>query len=323
MLALKKVPYVLRQGHMYKSFLKEADGNTDAEIPVPENLVKDDFSVKDMASFVENLNIISYWQIYKMPVEMLVYSLIHKDEIIFTLKDETTPHIQVYVKDLSSILIRYKNEIVDYLRANKENAGELKTELNRTLNYTIVPKLRKSTRVLYVKNVDEKKYSLIDNEKLDMVFTCNIELIRQSMCYKAFVLYKNNSGLAGPKFPNFTIVRHFIEILESWPIKLNTKYFHSYKNHINVDGIGNFYITQYNKESLIMSLKSAYEKVKNSIIDFLPVKVYHNRRNILLSAIAPTFVYVLDENLINELSYDIYDDFSSLENYYYSLLLNS
>src|SRR5437763_842073 len=117
MYTLQTVPYILRLGELYLTLKEEDDGK---ELKIEDKYVTyvtDNFNIENIRDFIRILNIVAYWQLFRIPIEIIIYSLFNRDEVLNFLQDESSKHSQIYKEDLlcNISLIKYKNEVIDYL----------------------------------------------------------------------------------------------------------------------------------------------------------------------------------------------------------------
>jgi hypothetical protein len=121
----------LKEGELYKSLLESIDNEND-EIEIEERYVINNFSIKNNDDFHRILQICSYWLLNKLPVEIYIYSFLHRENVLTYINNlnEEISHERQYKEDLlyNIGLIQNKKEIIKNVTNEKNTPNSEKQE---------------------------------------------------------------------------------------------------------------------------------------------------------------------------------------------------
>jgi hypothetical protein len=274
MYTLATLPYILTLGELFLTL--EAD---DEDAIIDDKYVINDFYVRDIDSFIHVLNIVAYWQLYKIPVEIIVYSLLNRDEVLNSLQDEASEHSQIYRKDFlyNVSLIKYKNEVIDYLKLfyNGRDKELMILSLTLSKNITLEKKEKRENRTHMVTSGSE--YQIIHNQLVNITINSIDDNILIPMDMISFFKINKISDIddIAENF-DFIMISKFIYYLENYEVldKVFTFGYYGINKMTLKFPKGRIVVTEYNRNIVLKELTSLYAKIREEMSSFLPMAYY-------------------------------------------------
>jgi hypothetical protein len=276
-MSLESLPDILKLGELYLTLKEEGE-----EMKIEDTYIIDNFNIKNIKDFIRILNIVAYWQLFRIPIELIIYALLNRDEVLNSLEKESSKHSQIYKEDFfyNISLIEYKNEVIDYLNRfyNGKDKESIISELKLSQNY----KLKKAS------SIQCKKYIVIKNNECQIVDNQSIEIVIESV--------SNNvtTRLGTVEYDKIKFCRFEYDLCQHDWIMIHK--FIYYLEHIEPsDGLivkygsityainnnkllfptGTIVVTKYNKDSILKELKLLYEDIKEDVSKFLSIYYYN------------------------------------------------
>jgi hypothetical protein len=321
MCTLSNLAYPLKFGSLYKSFKEYL--SDDEVLPIPEKYVTNDFTIYNKDVFLNIINICDYWGLYKLPVEVYVYALFYREEVLSVINELDPIRMKAYKDDFTYNIgiIKYKNEIIDYVK-NEFIYEDIK-ELQQTQNYEISLKCEKVVTEQYL--INSNQYTTLNITSL--VYELSISNDNRNIITKTFetcdtytrnIIYqKSNNIVDGLVNENSLLgLNKLINSIKSdTPINLGDM---AFKNNELLTDYNSFYITKFNKDKIIRDLTSIFSQVCSSLEEITSFKIYQSDSNLYIvnpSAVMSTSLFLnLSRNdaLLNQLQEISYDSIKNL-----------
>jgi hypothetical protein len=275
MISLKPsdLPSELKKGSLYKTLVE----NGDEEFEIEEKYVVKEFIVNDIISFKTTLDLARYWDLYRLPIELYIYSFLHHEEVLSYVKTlDNISYNDVKEDFLYSIgLTKYKYEVIEYVKnmfcTLDDDLKKLLKELEDTvyLTYKLSTTKYKSRYLVQIGNNNE----IVDND-----YTCiNVTIFAGAeIGLDEYVhIYKiNNNHMLSSLMKMNIFSRLSYCIKESIEFEYSDKYdlIMFYKNILSIFD-ASINITRFNRDHISQQFEKMVDFFYETVKSVFPIKL--------------------------------------------------
>jgi hypothetical protein len=234
-----------------------------------------------MEDFIHKFNIVAYWQLFRIPLEIIIYSFFNKDKVITFLNEESSEHSKAYKEDLllKKSLIKYKNEVIDYLKMfyKGEDKKVILENLTASHDYNFVCNVKIMNVEMIAKNSDNYTYQLFNNQIISLIIYKKLDEMKFTLdSVEIKKISKEWFEKDIHELFEFVMISHFINYLENYEILNKVFSYGLYKaNHFGLIFPKQIvFITLYNRELILKELKNLYANIRKEIENILPISFY-------------------------------------------------
>ena len=168
-------PKWLKKSELYIKLLENITDLTE-ELPLSGHLYETDEIEIDYwkTDFKAIFNSKNEWQLYDYPISIYLFALIKKEEVVKILEKINNPYSKLFLKDIDSYPLKYKNHICSYAELNYDNKFleeyPILEKLKKTPIYDIKYNCKKEDVVKYLVNKKNKTYERVQINTIRLEF---------------------------------------------------------------------------------------------------------------------------------------------------------
>jgi hypothetical protein len=258
MTTLKSLPYFIKTSHQYKSFLQEM--SEDDVLTIDPCLIINDLTIKNIDDFKRVLNMVTYWNFVKIPIELYAYTVNNRKEVLNFLSEEDALHYKDFYMDVlhSNGLLKNKEDVINYLNFNNENVKELEATLRVSLKIDIF------TDDNYALILKHSSHKIEKSQQLEIVVNIYLNdarvMPRRHNVYRIDKYMSSSGGYMDRAIDMYRHVKHCISILTDQP---NITELTFCKSTIP--------LTDLNRDKILYDIQCIEKRVERVFFSFFPI----------------------------------------------------
>jgi hypothetical protein len=266
------LPSELKKGSMYRTLME----NGDEEFEIEEKYVVKEFVVKDIISFKTTLDIARYWDLYKLPIELYVYSFLHNEDVIKYINTLDDIAYKCVKEDfLYNIgLTKYKYDVIAYVKSIYENMDDnmkiMLDELEKTVYFSAKAEI-----------THEEKDFLVEIDQYNEIFKNPCICININLHTDGYILENpfvrifkiNNKGTLF-SLMKMEVYHRFAECIKesiNWEFYVNNEFLSVHNGKIEVFNTI-ILITKYNRDNLSYQFKNLHTFFEDTVDSYFPIE---------------------------------------------------
>jgi hypothetical protein len=258
MTTLKSLPYFIKTSHQYKSFLQEM--SEEDVLTIDPDLIINDLTIKNIDDFKRVLNMVTYWDFIKIPIELYAYAVNNREEVLSFLLLEDALHYKDFYTDVyyNLGLMTNKSEVINYLMFMNQTEHIEELKLTELINFSISTGIHDG----YVVVSERRSHRVETSQELCFVihlYVNNVSVISFRDTYSRLDKHFYSNGVQFECAMNmYQLLRKTIELVEMNVTELN------FCNQKIV-------VTKFNKNVILHNMKSIYSYLGQVFESFFPL----------------------------------------------------